>query len=38
MTLEHIAIWTDNIEVLKEYYIKYFDGKSNDKYMNAKKI
>ena len=37
MTLEHIAIWTDNIEVLKNYFIKYFDGESNDKYTNEKK-
>ena len=34
MTLEHIAIWTDNIEILKDYYLKYFDGESNDKYTN----
>jgi lactoylglutathione lyase len=37
MTLEHIAIWTDNIEVLKDFYIKYFDGTPNDKYTNDKK-
>jgi hypothetical protein len=23
MTLEHVAIWTDNLEELKDYYIKY---------------
>jgi len=37
MILEHIAIWTDNLELLKDYYIKYFDGTSNDKYTNHKK-
>ncbi len=37
MILEHVAIWTDNLEILKDYYIKYFDGKPNDKYINAKK-
>jgi lactoylglutathione lyase len=37
MTLEHVAIWTDNLEPLKEYYIKYFEGSPNDKYSNGKK-
>lgn len=34
MILEHVAIWTDNLEVLKEYYTKYFGGISNKKYTN----
>ena len=34
MTLEHVAIWTNQLEVLKEYYIKYFGGISNEKYNN----
>lgn len=37
MKLEHAAIWTDNLETLKEYYIKYFDGLPNDKYFNKEK-
>ena len=36
MTLEHVAIWTNNLEALKTYYIKYFHAKSNDKYTNDK--
>ena len=36
MTLEHIAIWTDNLELLKEFYVKYFGGTSNEKYSNDK--
>ena len=36
MTLEHVAIWTKNLERLKGYYIKYFDGSSNKKYINPK--
>jgi lactoylglutathione lyase len=36
MTLEHAAIWSADLERLKEYYIKYFDGKANDKYVNIK--
>jgi len=34
MTLEHVAIWTDNLEELKDYYIKYFGATANKKYMN----
>ena len=37
MTLEHVAIWTSNLEVLKEYYVKYFQGVPNDKYINSEK-
>ena len=37
MTLEHVAIWTDKPEQLKDFYTKYFDGISNDKYTNEKK-
>ena len=34
MTLEHVAIWTRDLERLKDYYCKYFDGISNNKYHN----
>jgi lactoylglutathione lyase len=34
MKLEHVAIWTEDLERLKDYYVKYFGGKSNDKYFN----
>ena len=34
MTLEHVAIWTDNLEELKDYYIKYFGATPNEKYTN----
>ena len=36
MTLEHVAIWTNNLEALREYYAIYFGGRANDKYRNAK--
>jgi len=35
MNLEHVAIWTDQLEKLKEYYIKYFSAIANDKYTNT---
>ena len=37
MILEHAAIWTDNLERLKEFYVKYLDGQSGKKYVNPKK-
>jgi len=38
MTLEHVAIWTDNLEELKDYYIKYFGATANKKYMNEQSL
>jgi lactoylglutathione lyase len=37
MTLEHVAIWTDQLEHLKAYYVKYFGAVPNEKYTNEKK-
>ena len=37
MKIEHIAIWTNNLEELKEFYVKYFDGQAGEKYYNPKK-
>ena len=34
MRIEHIAIWTEQLELLKSYYETYFDGRSNDLYVN----
>lgn len=36
MYLDHIAIYTNDLERLKEFYLKYFDGKANDRYHNEK--
>ena len=36
MKLEYIAIWTDNIELLRNYYVSFFDGQSNEMYINPK--
>ena len=35
--LEHIAVWTRQLEELKDYYVRYFEGVSNEKYINPKK-
>lgn len=37
MKIEHIAIWTQDIEKLKAFYMKYFHAQSNDKYINTSK-
>ena len=37
MKLEHVAIWTYQLENLKNYYIKYFDAIPNEKYRNESK-
>ena len=37
MIIEHIAIWSTDIELLKEFYEKYFNAKSNAKYVNTTK-
>ncbi len=37
MILEHVAIWTDKLEELKDYYVKYFGGTPTAKYTNEKK-
>ncbi|MEO5893332.1 MAG: VOC family protein [Ferruginibacter sp.] len=34
MILEHVAIWTNRLEELKDYYFTYFDGTPNEKYLN----
>lgn len=37
MQLTHIAIWTNELERAREFYVNYFNGKSNEKYVNPKK-
>jgi lactoylglutathione lyase len=37
MQVEHIAIWTSDIERLKDFYIRYFGGVSNSMYTNTTK-
>ncbi len=37
MILEHVAIWTYQLDVLKLYYEEYFGAKANDKYINTQK-
>jgi len=34
MHIEHMAIWTTDLERLKAFYEKYFDGHTGEKYVN----
>ena len=36
MKIEHIAIWTKNLEELKEFYVKYFNARAGSIYINEK--
>lgn len=36
MKLEHVAIWTHQLEVLKTFYEKYFGAAANNKYVSDK--
>lgn len=37
MKLTHIAVWTNELERSREFYVKYFGGQSNEKYVNPQK-
>ena len=37
MRIEHIAIWTSDLERMRDFYQTYFNMKSGDKYENVKK-
>lgn len=37
MKIDHIAIWTSDIELMRSFYLKFFDLTSNEKYYNPKK-
>ena len=37
MKIEHLAIWVDNLETMRQFYLKYFDFTSGEKYTNEKK-
>lgn len=35
--VEHLAIWVDNLELMKDFYIMYFKMNNGSKYVNEKK-
>jgi lactoylglutathione lyase len=36
MNIEHVAVWTKNLEALKDFYVEFFGGTPNSKYTNPK--
>lgn len=36
MKIEHLAIWVDDLESMKAFYLRYFDTTAGDKYINTK--
>lgn len=37
MKIEHVAIWVNDLELMKDFYVKYFNGTANEKYHNKVK-
>ncbi|MEO5593553.1 MAG: VOC family protein [Chitinophagaceae bacterium] len=37
MKIEHLALWTNQVDVLKTFYIKFFNASANEKYYNPRK-
>jgi lactoylglutathione lyase len=37
MKIEHLAIWTTELEAMKAFYIRFFDALPNKKYFNPNK-
>ncbi len=37
MKIEHIAIWTADLEGMRKFYLQFFDLQANDKYYNPTK-
>ncbi|MEZ7891336.1 MAG: VOC family protein [Candidatus Wallbacteria bacterium] len=37
MFIEHIAVWVDDLEAMKDFYELMFNGKAGKKYVNVKK-
>ncbi len=37
MHIEHLAIWVKDLELMKDFYCRYFDATANNKYINPHK-
>lgn len=37
MQIGHVALWTERLEELRAFYVRYFGGLSNEKYVNPAK-
>ena len=37
MKIEHLAIWTEDLDLLRRFYMKYFDAECGEMYVNNSK-
>ena len=37
MKIEHLAIWVEDLELLRQFYMKYFSMSCGEKYVNMKR-
>lgn len=37
MRIEHVAVWTNDLERLKEFYVQIFGARAGQKYINPRK-
>jgi lactoylglutathione lyase len=37
MIIEHVAIWTNRLEEMRDFYVRFFEGVSNEKYINRER-
>lgn len=35
-TIAHVALWTQQLEVMRQFYVRYFDGVAGDRYTNPR--
>jgi lactoylglutathione lyase len=36
MIIEHVALWTQDLEKSRSFYCRYFEGRAGDKYINPR--
>ena len=36
MRIDHVAVYVKDLDGVKEFFIKFFNAKANDKYHNSK--
>jgi lactoylglutathione lyase len=36
MKIEHLGLWVQDLELMRSFYLKYFDTSSGEKYVNQK--
>ncbi len=34
MRIEHVAVWVQDLEGMQDFYVRYFNGRANNKYTN----